>query len=98
MATVESDRPALLVLRDAFAGGWTATVDGEQAPLLRAYGSMKALLLPAGAHEVVVRYEAPGLMAGFGLSAASWALWLLLWLRGRRRIGPSLAYASGERG
>lgn len=56
--------PAFLVLTDTLLDGWTATLDGEPVPILHADFAFRAVRLPAGAHEVVFRYAAPGLRAG----------------------------------
>jgi hypothetical protein len=53
---VEADGPAVLVTRDSFAPGWTATVDGEEADVLRANGKHRAVPLVAGRHRVRLRY------------------------------------------
>ncbi|OPZ13618.1 MAG: Bacterial membrane protein YfhO [candidate division BRC1 bacterium ADurb.BinA364] len=64
---------AFLLLRDAWAPGWTAQVDGRPAPLLRADGMFRAVPLDAGEREIVFRYRAPGLAAGLALAAAGLA-------------------------
>lgn len=61
---VRADGPGFLVERENFARGWKAEVDGRPARVLRANGKHRAVAVPEGAHEVVLRYEAPGLGAG----------------------------------
>jgi hypothetical protein len=39
--------------------GWTATVDGVEAPYFRADYVLRAMVLPAGEHTVEFRYRAP---------------------------------------
>jgi hypothetical protein len=56
---VESDGLAVLVTRDSFAPGWTATVDGEPADVLRANGKHRAVRVGAGRHRVRLRYAPP---------------------------------------
>jgi hypothetical protein len=66
--------PALLVLSDTLAPGWSAWLDGEPTALLRANTAYRAVAVPAGEHAVEMRYRPPGLRAG----AAAAALGLLL--------------------
>jgi hypothetical protein len=79
-----SDGPALLVLNDAFAGGWTATVDGRPAEILPANYMARGVWVPAGAHRVEFAYRTPLLREGWLLLGAG-ALALLAWGRARRR-------------
>ena len=55
--TVEVDGPAgFLVVSDTWLRGWSATLDGESVPVLRANYAFRAVGVPAGRHEVVFRY------------------------------------------
>ncbi|MBU0606459.1 MAG: YfhO family protein [Armatimonadetes bacterium] len=49
--------PALLVISQAWYPGWTACVDGQRAPLLRANYAFCAVPVPTGEHTVTLRYE-----------------------------------------
>lgn len=53
----EAREPCVLVLADQFFPGWKATIDGRPAELFPAYYAFRGLVLPAGTHEVVYRYE-----------------------------------------
>ena len=81
---VESDASAYLVVRDSYARGWRARVDGVPAPVLRADGKHRAVAIPAGKHEVVLRYVAPGFGAGVAVSLVSLVAAALLWTTARR--------------
>ena len=37
--------------------GWTMFIDGQESPLLRANYLLRAAMVPAGMHEIVMRYE-----------------------------------------
>jgi uncharacterized membrane protein YfhO len=47
----------LLVFTDNYYDSWHAFVDGKPAKLMRSYGSFRAVAVPAGAKEVVFKYE-----------------------------------------
>ena len=78
---VEADRGTVIVVRDTFAEGWQATVDGVPAPVLRADGRHRAVPVPAGRSRVSLTYHPPGLRTGCGLGLASLliALGLCYW-------------------
>jgi hypothetical protein len=72
---VDTPRTAVLVLNDGFASGWTALLEtGEELPVLRANGLVRAAVVPAGNHTVTFHYATPGLSIG----AAATALGLIL--------------------
>ncbi len=77
--------PAVLVLRDTLAQGWTATVDGQTQPIVRADGLFRAVAIPAGQHQVVWQFAAPGLHAGLVVSAVAWLAAIALGIALRRR-------------
>jgi len=69
--TVDDTRPGLLVLSESWFPGWHATVDGVAVPVVRADGLVLGVPVPAGRHEVIVSYEAPGFNLGFLVSAVA---------------------------
>jgi hypothetical protein len=52
-------RPGPFVVADTFFRGWTATVNGRPAPISRANVAFKAVLVPAGRVELVLRFATP---------------------------------------
>ena len=89
----EADGDALLVLLDANAPGWTATVTGAPAPVLTANVAFRAVPIPAGKHLVRFSYTPPVWRPALLSSAAGLAvlgLWAALTLRrGGGRAGGS---------
>jgi multisubunit Na+/H+ antiporter MnhG subunit len=49
--------PGVLVLRDGFAPGWSAVVDGKPAPVHRTDAFFLGIALPPGNHRVEFRYR-----------------------------------------
>jgi uncharacterized membrane protein YfhO len=82
---VEADGAGYLVTRDSHARGWRAWVDGQATPVLRAQGKHRAVAVPPGRHDVVLRYRPPGLWMGCGVSGLALCAALALWAR----AGPS---------
>lgn len=96
----DAERGGYLVVADAVVrDGWTATVDGRPAPLVRANHAFAAVWVPAGEHRVELTYRAPGLRAGTAVSMASLvvAAATLLVPAVRRRRGAARS-AIGPRG
>jgi len=83
VADVASDAAGIVVLTDLAYPGWTATLDGRKAALLRADGFFRAVAVPAGSHRVVFRYRPVSFYAGAAISLAS-MLVLIRWTRKRR--------------
>lgn len=80
---VEASADTALVVGDQLAPGWTATLDGAPAPLYFANVAARGMAMPAGRHEVEMRYRTPRLAAGAALSLAGLALAAALALRRR---------------
>jgi len=77
-------RRSLVVLDDAWAPGWSVSVDGRPARALRTDIVMRGVVVPTGRHRIVWTYEVPGLRIGALLSLlgvlglAAWAGVLLV--------------------
>ena len=76
----------LLVLTDLFYPGWTATVDGEPAPILRTNALFRGLILEPGPHRVVQRFQSSPFRIGLALCATAALASLLLVLIPRDRF------------
>jgi hypothetical protein len=66
---VTAQAQSALVVSDAYALGWTATVDGNPTPIYATNGAGRGVVVPEGKHTVVMTYEAPGLRLGLWLGA-----------------------------
>ncbi len=84
-ADIDADRPAMLVVSQAWWPGWSATVDGHSAPVVRANGLVQGVPVAAGTHRVVLRYSAPGLNQGALVTVTTAAAVLFAAFLGRRR-------------
>lgn len=81
---VMADGAAFLVVGDAWFPGWRATIDGREAPILRANGFLRGVSLPGGDHRVEMIYAPRSLAVGLAISAASAVLvgaWMMLLAR-----------------
>jgi len=90
---VQSDRPALLTVADNWFPAWEATVDGEAAPVLRAYHTLRAVPVPAGESTVVMEYRS-ALLA----RTALWSTLVLLGLVATGAVGLMLRSGRAPRG
>jgi hypothetical protein len=88
--TVEVATPTagLLVLSEAHSPGWRAQVDGRPTEVRRLNQRFLGCAVPAGAHQVIFRFEPPGLRAGVTLAWCGLLALLLL---------PALAYGHERR-
>ncbi|MGD2216664.1 MAG: YfhO family protein [Gemmatimonadales bacterium] len=68
---VETSGPALLVVSDNYYPAWTATIDGESTPVLRANLTLRAVRVPTGTHEVRFEYRSPMLRAALWTTLVS---------------------------
>ena len=87
---VTAPAPAYLILADAWYPGWTATVNGEPAPIYRANLIFRALQVPAGDSTVEFRFDPQMWRAALYIGASLWIIALLIGLWIWRR-DPSLS-------
>jgi hypothetical protein len=90
---VEVNAPALLVLSEVWDPNWTATVDGEPAPVVLADYTLRAVSVPPGAHEVVLSYEPHSLRLGLAVTLIT-AVLLVVAALSLSRHGPALQLAT----
>jgi uncharacterized membrane protein YfhO len=83
-ATIEAPGDGVAVVLDPWFPGWSATVDGVPAPLVRADLAFMAVPVKAGRHEVRLAYRNAQVGRG-ALAAAATLLALLGALAWRRR-------------
>jgi hypothetical protein len=81
-ATVAAPSAGWLVLAESWYPGWSATVDGRPAALVRANINQKAVAIPAGVHRVSFTFAPRSLARGAAVSVvaltclAAAALWI----------------------
>jgi hypothetical protein len=73
--TVTTADPALVVVRNSYDGGWSATVDGRPAPLLATDYLIQGVPVPAGTHEIRLVYRDDEIIGG---ATAGLVVWLML--------------------
>ena len=64
--------PSILVVRNSWDEGWSATVDGRAVPVLRTDGFLQGVSLGPGRHDVRLTYREPSVARGLALSAVAW--------------------------
>lgn len=69
---VDTPENALLSIAQVDYPGWRATLNGEAAPIFRAYGALIALEIPAGEHTVELIFDPISYRIGAILSLLTW--------------------------
>ena len=93
-ATLVAPRDGLAVILEPFFPGWTATVDGRPAPILRADYAFQAVPVSAGTHEIRLTYRNGAVLRGAAVSVGVLLLLaaaLALRTRLRRTASPAVA-------
>lgn len=85
--TAELAVAGLVVLADSWDPGWRATVNGNEAAVLRANHGIRAVAAPAGRSEIRFTYQPQSFSRGVALLAIG-LLALVFWSFGLRRQGP----------
>jgi len=83
--TAQSGEKQVLATTIPAEKGWTVYVDGEQTDTSLWLGAFLAVFLPAGEHEVELRYTPPGLVPGAALGALSIAALVAICLKKRKK-------------
>lgn len=82
---VTADRPALLIVAENYYPAWRVTVNGQDAPLIRANYTFRAVPVNAGEQDVRFEYRSDTLNVSVGVSVAILVLLLAVGLGGTLR-------------
>ena len=75
----DSPTPRMLVFSETFIPGWEATLDGQPIEIWRANAYYQAVLVPAGAHEIVFRYQPVAFRLGLVIALIALPILTLVW-------------------
>jgi hypothetical protein len=81
---VAVEQPTWLAVREPYYPNWQATIDDRSAEVRPAGGFFLAVRVPAGEHEVMLRYHEPGVLPG--AIAATFTAFVLGVIGMRRRV------------
>ncbi|WP_145611288.1 YfhO family protein [Nitrospirillum amazonense] len=90
-AAVDCPAPATLTRRELYLPGWTATVNGQDSPVLRQGELFQRVALPAGRSVVEFHFRPPFMPLGYAAFAAGLLLTALGWRTWRGREKASRA-------
>ncbi|MBA3013836.1 MAG: YfhO family protein [Proteobacteria bacterium] len=68
---VSTNKNSIVLVPEIYHQNWYAWVDGEKSPVIKAYGSMRAVSVPPGKHEIVMRFVYMPFWWGSGIAIIS---------------------------
>lgn len=81
--------PGLLYIADTFDEGWKATIDGNQAPIIRTNFAFRGIQIPPGQHQVRVWYQPDSFNYGLVISSIGAGLVMLLIIASINKVRES---------
>lgn len=75
---VKADKPSIMVFSEIYYPDWKAEIDGKEVPILQANHSFRAIELPAGNHNVIMKYSTNRFTYGAIISLSSILLAIVL--------------------
>ena len=88
-ATVNSTESRWIFFSVPWEGGWSATVNGEDAEILKVNVGFMAVKVPAGEADIRFTYNTPGFSAGIAATCVGFAaLGGYVWVSKKRRQPP----------
>jgi hypothetical protein len=85
IVSIAPTAPGVLVVADAYAAGWTATVDGVPRRLWQTNYMVRSVIVAPGDRTVELRYRAPGFAPGATICIVTWTTVLVGLALARRR-------------
>lgn len=74
---ITTNRTGILTSSIPYSNGWTATVDDKHAQVVRTNQAFVGIKLPRGTHQVILRYQVPGMKFGAEVSIVG-LIWVLI--------------------
>lgn len=71
---VRAEAPSIVLVKNSYDDAWSATVDGQPAPVLPADGFLQGVPVPKGDHEIRLSYRDGAVALGLRLSALVWLM------------------------
>lgn len=72
VAEVQLSAPGVVVFSEVAYPGWRAWANGSPVDVLRAFGVLRAVALPAGTWEIVWQFQPVRVYVGLGLALLTW--------------------------
>ena len=73
---VDAPVPSVVVVRNSYDPGWSATVDGRSVPVLAADYLLQGVAVPAGRHTIRLTYRDPDVSRGLASGTTVWFILL----------------------
>ncbi len=73
---ITTDTEKLMLLIIPYSTGWSIYIDGTKANLYRADIMYMAALIPTGEHDILLKYETPGLKTGSIITGLCLIIWI----------------------
>jgi hypothetical protein len=80
---VKSQEAAIVTIAQSFYHPWRAWIDGKPTVIWRANHAFQAIEVPSGDHEVHLAYVDISFFIGLAISAITFLLMLVFWIRSR---------------
>lgn len=78
IVSTESDRLALLLVREAYYPSWRAKIDGEAAEIVQADIMLRGVFVPPGNHTIELEYRPSSYRIGLVISILCIAIWIFI--------------------
>lgn len=95
---IEMDKENLVFFGVPYDEGFTATVNGQEAEVLKVSGGMMAVYAPAGDNTIVLKYKTPGMAVGGAISIVSIAILVVYMVLSRKMARKKAGVVAGPKG
>lgn len=82
---IKTDQDKMVCVAIPYSSGWKASVDGRETEIYQANGMYMGIPVSAGDHKIELTYTTPGVKIGLVISAAGWAVFVVLIIVMQRR-------------